>query len=131
MSMASEDLKDLLVNAGLNLTFGTNLFIGRMPATPDNCVVLIDVPGREPGLDYQNELVYEYPSVQVIVRNNGYKEGWETINSIREYLHGKHYVEVNSSEYKLIKCTVEPAFLRWDENNRAEFVTTFDMQKQK
>jgi hypothetical protein len=129
MNAPSVDIKDMLeAQSSLGLTFGTNLFIGREPTSPDNCVTIFDTPGGPPALTLDN-IDYNYPSIQVRVRNNDYLTGWGLIDDIKNFLHGKSHETWNGTRYELIACTVEPAMLDWDENNRARFVTTFNIQR--
>jgi hypothetical protein len=130
MNSPSEDIKDMLESdPGLALTFATDLFIGKEPPEPDNCVTIFDTPGRPPQLTFKKEEDYFYPSIQIRIRNNDYRDGWSLINEIKIYLHGKAHETWNSTVYELIRCEIEPAFLNWDENNRAWFVTSFEVQR--
>jgi hypothetical protein len=129
MKPATEDIKDMLeADSGIALVLGTDLFIGREPNEPNNCATLFDTPGR-PRLTGVTDLRYDYPSVQVRVRNTGYVDGWTLINDIALALHQRDKEIRNGSQYESIACVVEPALLDWDENDRARFVTTFDIQR--
>lgn len=130
MNPTSEDIKDLLEGeSSLGLVFETNLFIGREPAEPADCVTIFDTPGRPQQLTLTQGENYFYPSIQIRVRNSEYLDGWDIIHAIRNFLHGKNHETVNGTDYNLIKCSIEPAMLGWDENNRVWFVTTFDIQR--
>jgi len=135
MSVPSIDIKDLLAaDAGLALTFATNLFIGLEPAEPDDCVTIYDTPGRptlavvDPKASTDNN--YYYPSVQIRVRNQSYETGWDLIHDIEVLLHGKAHFTANGFKYESILTFSPPSFLMWDENRRASFVTTLDLQRQ-
>ena len=72
MNSSAEDLKDYLDGiSSLALTFKTNLFVARMPDTPDQCVVLYDSGGFAP---YSND--YQRPTVQI--RTRGAQGGYQT-----------------------------------------------------
>lgn len=132
MNAASVDIKDILDGeSSLGLTFATDLFVGKEPETPDNCVTLFDTPGEPPDLTLagKDEDDYNYPYMQVRVRDNSYTDGWDTINSIKTYLHGLHGVTQGGSKYDLIQCVQEPALLDWDKNDRVRFVTTFRIHR--
>jgi len=127
MNSPSEAVKTLLTQADLGLTFATNLFIGREPATPDNCVTIFDTPGGPPTVFYNNLLKVSYPSIQIRIRNSSYSAGWELAKKIKDLLHNQGNIRINNDDYLLIKCTQEPALLDWDESNRARFVVSFDL----
>lgn len=132
MNIPAKDIADLLAAQGsLSLTFATDLFIGREPTSPDNCVTIFDTPGMPPQLTLgaKSDAGYYYPSIQIRVRNNSYADGWDLINDIKEYLHGLENVEQDGSIYDVIRCTQEPFLLDWDENDRARFVATFNINR--
>lgn len=140
MNAPSIDVKDMLeAESAIDLTFLTDLFVGRMPASPKNCVVIADTPGRAPHLgltrtdptpsNRSNSHQYYYPAVQIQVRNNNYDTGWDLINDIKEALHGRANETWNGSTYTLVECATEPSLLKFDEGNRALFVVNFDMQR--
>jgi len=130
MNPASIDIKDMLVaEASLGLTFATNLFVGKEPATPDNCVTIFDTPGFPPDKMYDQSACYDRPSVQIRVRNTSYLTGWQLIHAIKEFLHCRNQSTWNSTLYSAIFCSQEPALLDWDSNDRARFVSTFDIQR--
>jgi hypothetical protein len=129
MKPATEDIKDMLeADSSVALAFGTDLFIGREPNEPNNCVTLFDTPGRGRATGV-NKIRYDYPSIQARVRNIRYPDGWALINDIVLALHQRGKEIHNGAQYESIVCTVEPALLDWDENDRARFVTTFDIQR--
>jgi len=130
MNPTSVDMKDMLeAESGLSLSFSSNLFIGKEPAEPDNCVTLFDTPGGPPLQTYQRGENYYYPSVQVRVRNRSYLDGWALANDIKEALHNRSQEVWNGTLYSAIACAGEPALLDWDERGRARFVLTFDLQR--
>ena len=132
MNPTSVDICSLLeADSSLGLTFATNLFIGKEPASPDDCVIVFDIPGDAPlltltGKDGGN---YYRPSVQVRVRNNDYLTGWDLIHSIQECLHGVCEYTEDGTKYLLIKGVDEPVLLDWDENDRARFIATFSVHR--
>jgi len=130
MNAPSVDVKDILeADSSLELTFSTNLFIGKAPVTPVDCVVIYDTPGWPPQLTLTPGENYYYPSIQIMVRANHYIKGWDLINDIKVSLHGRSHETWNGTLYTVIRCTSEPALLNWDEKNRAQFVVNFDLQR--
>jgi hypothetical protein len=119
----------LEAESSLGLTFATDLFVGKEPATPDNCVTIFDTPGFSPQLTFKKGEDYFYPSIQVRVRNRSYIAGWDLINDIRASFHGRAQETWNGTLYSIIKCSSGPAMLDWDENKRVRFIINFDLQR--
>jgi len=129
MNMPSEDIKDMLeAESSLGLAFQTNLFIAREPADPNNCVTIFDTPGFPPMITY-DKAKYEYPSIQIRVRNTSYQDGMELAQNIADYLHLKSQETWNNTYYTIIKCMGNPALLDWDENKRARIIINFNLQR--
>jgi hypothetical protein len=129
MNVPSEDIKDLLeAESDLGLVFATNLFIGKEPTKPSNSVTLFDYTGEPPQLAMNNQ-GYEYPSLQIRVRNTDYVAGWGIIEAIKNRLHGANQEEWNGTLYTAIYCGSGPVLLDWDENSRARFVCNFKIQR--
>jgi hypothetical protein len=129
MNAVTEDIKDILVSEGsLGLTFKTNLFIGREPDKPADCVTLFDTTSNVQ-LTLDKESSYYYPAIQVRVRNCSYVVAEQLARDIVDAL-GEHSQETwNDTLYTLIRCASGPAFLAWDENNRAKFIINFNVQR--
>ena len=130
MNPASQDIKDMLEGeSSLGLIFATDLFVGKEPPTPDNCVTIFDTPGYPDILTLEGDGELYSPSVQIRVRNTSYLTGWDLANDIRAVLHGKNNETWNGSSYEFIKCTGGPFLLDWDNNGRCRFVINFDMKR--
>jgi hypothetical protein len=134
MNAPSVDIKDILEakddsSGSYDLTFGTNLFIGKEPATPKNCVTIYDTPGFAPYLGVDGSTGYEYPSIQIRVRNTSYVSGWNMINDIKSHLHGIKQTTWNGTLYSVIICSSDPALLDWDDNGNARFICNFNIQR--
>lgn len=119
----------LIAEVSLGLVFATNLFIGKEPVSPSNCVTIFDTPGYPPDKMYDQNTHYYRPSVQIRVRNINYLTGWQLIHNIKEFLHCRDQSTWNSTLYSAIFCSQEPALLDWDTDDRARFVSTFDIQR--
>jgi hypothetical protein len=133
MNVPSKDIKDILEaygeSSGLGLDYAIDLFIGREPAKPDNCVTIFDTPGYPPYLGVGGEVGYEYPSVQIRIRNIKYTPGWEQAEAIKNVLHGMNHTTVNGTLYTVIICSSGPALLDWDDNGRVRFILNFNLQR--
>jgi hypothetical protein len=129
MNAPSVDIADMLeAQSVLGLTLGTNLFIGREPITPANTVTIFDTYGQAPQLNLTDQ-GYEFPSVQIRVRNTEYVAGWDMIESIKGILHGIGNETWNSTYYSVIYCAYGPGLLDWDENSRARFIINFNINR--
>lgn len=124
MLSPSKHIKDIL-EADTSLVFGTDLFIGLGPTTPDNIVVLRDTGGRPPVAQYS----YEYPTIQVYVRNNSYESGWNQIEVVKACLHAITNRVCGAERFILILASSEIMYLGNDENDRAEFSLNFEIHR--
>ena len=130
MNAPSKDISTYLASeSSLALEFATDLFIGREPDSPTNCVTVFDTPGRPPLLDMQGDTGYRIPYVQVRVRNTDYATGWDLANDIEAFLHGKGPITISGTVYTLIRCTMETTFLDYDEFDNPRFVATYEIQR--
>jgi len=135
MTSAADDIKDYLESvSSLGLNFGVNLFVGKEPVSPRDCVTIYDTPGYPPALTLDgadSTSTYEYLSMQVRVRNKSYTEGCSLAYDIMGALHGQYNLLVNGSLYTVIYCTGSPALLEWDDNNNAVFILNVNLQRRR
>lgn len=132
MNAASVDIKDMLVEeSSFALEFDDaatrNIFIGKEPPDPDNIVIIFDTYGRLPYLGL-TDVGYEYPSLQIRVRNRSYVVGWTLINDIKDLLHGRAHETWNGTLYEVITSTT-PSMLDWDDNGRVRFIINVSLQR--
>jgi len=131
MNAPSDDIRDIIEAAGDSSGFSgisSDIFIGKEPSEPKNCVTIFDTHGYPPALGLRDQ-GYEYPSVQIRVRNIKYKDGWAIINNIKNLLHGLYNQQCNGSLYTVIYCSSGPALLDWDDNGNARFIINFNLQR--
>jgi len=129
MQTCSWDIKDILVaNTALGLVYATNLFVNREPTKPDNTATIFDSYGGPYRLTLDKQ-TYEYPSVQIRVRNRKQDEALRIINSIYLSLHGLAHETWNDAVYEVIYCSGGPALLDWDDNDRCRFIINFNIQR--
>jgi hypothetical protein len=137
MNAPSQDIKDMLeeyVNSEFNssddlgLIYAYNLFIGKEPALPINCVTIYDTSGQPPYFGL-TDVGYEYPSVHIRVRNISYLDGMSLANKIKDALHGRNNETWNDTLYTRIACTSGPAHLEWDDNGHTVFFINFNLQR--
>jgi len=117
----SQDIKDFLVSASVGI-FGTNLFIGSMPDSPDACVAIYDTGAVEESL---MQMVYEFPTFQVKVRANAYNTAQTKARAVYDALHGVNNQTKNNARYILIACQAGINFIGPDEKKRPTFTLNF------
>lgn len=129
MQCPSEDIKDMLVaESSLGLDFSTNLFIGKEPIKPSNCVTIFDTYGFAPDLNLKDQ-GYEKPIVSLRVRDRDYMTGFNLAQEIKDSLHGRSHETWNGTLYTVIYCSSGPALLDWDDNGNARFVLSINLQR--
>jgi len=130
MNPPIEDLKDMIVAAPsiVDLTFGTDLFLSKMPSTPDKCVALFDTGGLAP---YLIGVVLDRPTVQVKIRGKqgGYKDAYTVGESIKDFFEEQHDTIINGTRYLQIYPMQDVVFLNYDELDRPLFTINFRMDR--
>lgn len=130
MNIPSVDIKDILVaEISLGLVFANNLFIGHEPEAEITCATIYDTPGYPCDTDMDGANGYECPSVEILVRSSSYIEAYTLADNIKNFLHGKHHVIINDSEYQIMNCMTPPFMLNRDENDRVRFAINLDLQR--
>ena len=132
MNASSVDIRDILEaygdSSGLDVEFADNLFIGKEPAMPHNCITIFDTPGYAPSMSLTSQ-GYEYPAIQIRVRNRKYIDGWDIAEGIKNALHGLSQETWNGTLYSLIACSSGPALFDWDDNGNVRFIINFNLQR--
>jgi hypothetical protein len=130
MNPSSVDIVALLsAESVLGVTFAENIFVGKEPALPDDCITVFDTPGRPPGVVLSGSSNYFSPSCQIRVRSVNYENGWSLINQIKNILHGRNNEIWNNTLYLSIICVQEPFLLDWDVRNRVRLISTFNIER--
>jgi hypothetical protein len=95
----------------------SNVYIGSMPATPDNSVCIYNTGGYSRSLSGTE---VEEPTFQVKVRNTSYATGETLCNTIKDLLHG-------ATSTKILMCEQQGDILDLgrDESNRQEWTINF------
>lgn len=128
MNSVVDDIKDMLAeDSTLGLVFATNLFIGREPDKPENCVTLFSVNSFPPEMTITKEN-YFYSSFQVRVRGTNYVSAMTLANKIFTSLHGRAHETWNGVYYSIIQGD-EPVELDWDDKNRIRLIINFESQR--
>lgn len=129
MNEPTEDIRDFIVSNSSHVP-GQDLFVGREPSSPPNCVTLFDSGDAGPQLLLDREDgTYEYEGMQIRVRHSSYNQAMKTARALSRLLHGQGNLRINGTLYTLIQALDSPALLEWDDNNRAKVVVNFQIQR--
>ena len=131
MKSSSEDIKDMILAEMPELVFGEILHISREPISPENTITIYDTPSAPPMLTYKRGEEYEYPAIQVRVRNIDFQTGWDLAERIKNILHARGREVWNDVYYSIIACSSGPNMLGWDENDRVLITVNFEIQRKK
>ena len=113
------------------LTLGTNLFLGRMPETPDTCVAIIETSGQSPieAMGGSTLPAYTRPRAQILVRAADYATASGLAEDIfkkltlidNESLSGVYYLRVEGLQ--------SPFYLDRDGQERAVFSCNYQTSR--
>lgn len=106
-------------------TVGTDIFLGRLPETPDNGIAIISYPGSEPLHTFGTDNWAGRPRFQVKVRNTSFAAA-ET--KAGQCVTALSFVEVVISGTRYLRCSAlqDPFQLSHDQNERAVFAVNFE-----
>ena len=116
----SVDISTMLQSDGVG-TIATDLFVGREPDSPDECITIYDTQGE----GANPKFLLDLPTIQVRVRSNTYLGAYDKIQSIKDKLLGRPTEVINSTRYVGIWAQTEIAFLQKDESERQLAVINF------
>ncbi len=137
MNNASKDIAQKLASLTIpsssvfKFIIGSNLFVGREPTSPDDCVTIVDRPSWPIGINLDGSGDFDYASVQIRVRNISYDKGAEMMQAIIKLLHGLNNFTINDTDYFVCMCVSGPSLLDWDQNNRVRLISNFDIQRRR
>ena len=132
--MLLNDLGDYLSSGGVG-TLGTDLFLGNMPASPDNAVAVYETGGRgtvhamNPSAGLAK---IAYPHVQVVVR--GGTNSYETARAVAQkaflLLDGLPTRTINATSYLWgVAIQGEPFLMGRDEQHRPIIAANYEIVK--
>lgn len=128
MTSCSSDIKTLLeADSSLALEFGTDLFIGELPETPNQCCTIVDTGGYETKIG-----PYYSPTVQMLFRGDvgEYEETYSLAQAVTILLHEYSGTPSGSTFYYTgIWSLGDPFFIGVDENERPLFSINFRIQR--
>jgi len=133
MNAPSVDIASILEEeSSLCLVFADNLFVGREPSKPFNCVTIFDTPGMPDALASDDTgLRYEKPSVQIRIRNQSYPTAMALADEIKDVLHCRAGFVCDDVLYTGIYHISGPTLLDWDDAGNARIVMNFNLQRRK
>jgi hypothetical protein len=100
-----------------------DIFVGKQPADPDNCVTLIGEPGiRNPDVSIPD---LTFPRFQVLVRNTDYVAGDTKLRDCRTALHDKIALSLQNFFCYYISADQEGFPIGEDDKGRPEFSIHF------
>lgn len=114
---------DYLETKGVG-TEATDLFMGHVPPTPENCIVLIPTPG----IYDPNSILHSYDkgTFQVYVRNLNTATAIEKINAVYNWLQGLSGVELSGTYFvEIIALQNRYTLLGKDGLNRTQLVQNY------
>lgn len=120
MNAPSEDIKDILVTAGIGV-FGTDLFIGREPTQPNDCITIYDTGGGEPNPKWLQDEV----TIQIRSRAEDYQTAYTNIYNARDKLLGRPAEVVNTTNYIGFWATTDIMAIEKDKKERSILVVNF------
>ena len=130
MNPAAYDIAVLLEGAGLGYTMTKNLFVSKMPDSPDEVAVCYDTPSRPPQMFYRKpDKNIVSGTVAIQVRGLEYPTTWQKAYDVMTYFHNTEKAETNSALYMGIRAQSEPVSLGWDDNDRIVLVVRLDFHR--
>jgi len=104
----------------------TNLFIGRMPDTPDTALYLTATGGNEPN----RYIPTPRKTVQVLSRASAYPDAYDNAQTVYDLLHRKNdsvVLETGGVDVMFIAALQEPTHIGLDDQERHVFTVNFQI----
>lgn len=127
--MIAEDLMNFLGNEGFG-TVNTNLFLAFMPDSPNNCLIVRDMPA--PNLSESDSLSVDMYTVQIITRNENYITARDLLQSIHKRIvgFGGESLVVGGDIVSYITINTQPTSIGKDEKGRNEWSGHYNLRVQ-
>ena len=105
-----------------------NIFIARLPASPDNIISIYPTGGGQPDM----KLGYDTPTIQIIIRAGNPVVAYNNAQAIYNELHGITNLWLTSEEdVWVVSCQgiqSSPVFIGEDKSKRDEFSINFQFE---
>lgn len=128
MTYLADDIADYLATQGCG-TVSSDIFTGRLPDTPDDCLAVIERPGAPPLMTLTGgslaELKIDRPMIMIRIRSADYSSGRTLAHLAFKALHGLTEVTLGGSLIHLMEALQSPAHLGIDEKQRDEWSQNF------
>lgn len=103
-----------------------DIFVGKQPGDPDNCVTIIGEPGiRTPNVNIPDLM---FPRFQVLVRNEDFEVGSTKLRACRTALHDKIALSLQNFFCFYIHADQEGFPIGEDDKGRPEFSIHFSSE---
>ena len=118
--MIAEEIATDLQTQGLG-TLATDLFIGNLPDTPDNALVVIDTGSLEP----DKYLPFARTTFQIMVRNKTYAQGRAKLEAVKTRLHRLTNIIMGTKHVFYILANTDGGHVGRDDAGRELFSINF------
>ena len=125
MTSLAKDIATMIVDAGEGV-LATNLFIGKEPSDPPNCVTVYETGGGEQDAKWAIDDL----SVQVRVRAFRHELAYVKTDRIKRYIEGATPRTINGTRYTGFWSTSSINYLARDINDRAIFTLDFKIVRE-
>lgn len=115
---AAFDLATYIATGSFGLTVGGNLGVNTFLDKTNNEAAVFEFSGDPDLLTHGNIAAFEYPKIQVQVRNTDAAAAYTLCKNIYDFLRGKMDLTLNGNAYLTIEPTIRPKQLVRDEQNR-------------
>ena len=131
------DVAAVLQTGGVG-TIATNIFVGTLPDTPDDCVAVVETGGIAPDhtmgagpatIIGAATAAVERPRFQILVRDTSYAKARVVSQQSHNLLDGLVDRTINSVLYHRIEAVQSPIDIGRDDNDRQMFSLNFDVVK--
>ena len=127
--MILESIGDYIQSNSLG-TLGTNLFLGKMPATPDYCITVYEYEGMEPH-ETMGAAPYsiDKPRIQVVVRaaRDDYPAARDGLNAIRVLIAGITDTTISGTRVLRVTSIGSSIPLGLDDKDRPRLAANFQV----
>ena len=119
------DLKSLITSVN------DNIYLGDLPDTPDNCIVLYATGGLGTlhNIGVATNKAAEQQSIQIRVRNTDYATAVSEANEIKDILDGYNNTIVNTDLYQSVFLDSDILSLGKDDRGRTNLTINFTLKK--
>ncbi len=127
--MVLDDLGFYLQAQGVG-TVDQTIFLGQVPETPDDVIVLLEYGGAPPMHTHDNpQRAIEYPRVQVTARSKSYQTARQNCEAALSALDRIVNTSINGTRYLRCLAQQAPFLLGKDQNARHQVVVNCELWK--